>query len=62
MSVKLLTSLISVFLLLNILSLKLITGIKFDLTTNKLYTVTNNTYNIIRDIEEPIKVKLFFGV
>ena len=54
-------SVVLVFLLFNILSLKLITGIKFDLTFNKLYTVTDNTYNIIRNIEEPINIKLFFS-
>ena len=52
---------ITFFLLINIISFKLITNIKVDLTSNKLYTVSNNTKEIIRNIKEPINIKLFFS-
>ena len=58
--VKIIGSLIF-FFLINLVSFNLMTGIKFDLTSNKLFTVSGNTINIIKGIQEPINVKLFFS-
>ena len=52
---------VTFFLLINIISFKLITNIKVDLTSNKLYTVSDNTKEIISNIKEPINIKLFFS-
>ncbi len=54
-------SVITIFLIINILSFKLVTDVKFDLTSNKLFTVSANTNSIIKNIEEPINIKLFFS-
>ena len=49
------------FLTLVILNNELLRGVRLDLTSNKLYTLSEGTRNIIGQIEEPINVYLFFS-
>ena len=53
--------LVILFLVINMVSSTLFTGVRADLTQNDLYTLTSGTRNIISDIEEPITVYLFFS-
>ena len=39
---------------------KILVNKKIDLTTDKLYTVSENTKSIINNLSEPINIKLFF--
>lgn len=36
-------------------------GVRFDLTENKLYTMTDGTRNILRNIDEPINLYFYFS-
>ena len=38
-----------------------LTGIRFDLTENKLFTLSEGTENIIKDLDEPITLKFYFS-
>ena len=40
---------------------KILVNKKIDLTTDKLYTVSENTKSIIKNLSEPINIKLFFS-
>ena len=53
--------LIFLFLFFNIIMLKILVNKKIDLTTDKLYTVSENTKSIIKNLSEPINIKLFFS-
>ena len=53
--------LISLFLFFNIIMFKILVNKKIDLTTDKLYTVSENTKSIIKNLSEPINIKLFFS-
>ena len=53
--------LISLFLFFNLIVFKSLTSIKLDLTEDKLYTVSENTKSIIKNLNEPITIKLFFS-
>ena len=52
---------IFLFLFFNIIMLKILVNKKIDLTTDKLYTVSENTKSIIKNLSEPINIKLFFS-
>ena len=43
------------------LSGTLLTGMKLDLTENRLYTLSEGTLNILEDLEEPVNLYLFFS-
>ena len=49
------------FLSFNIIIFKVLVNKKIDLTTDKLYTVSENTKSIIKNLSEPISIKLFFS-
>ena len=53
--------LIFLFLFFNIIVFKVLVNKKIDLTTDKLYTVSENTKSIIKNLSEPINIKLFFS-
>ena len=53
--------LIFLFLFFNIIVFKVLVYKKIDLTTDKLYTVSENTKSIIKYLSEPINIKLFFS-
>jgi ABC-type uncharacterized transport system involved in gliding motility auxiliary subunit len=53
--------LLVLFIVLNILSGNLLRGFRFDLTGNQLYTLSEGTRNIIRDLQEPVTLYLFFS-
>ena len=52
---------IFLFLFFNIIMFKSLANKKIDLTTDKLYTVSENTKSIIKNLSEPINIKLFFS-
>ena len=52
---------IFLFLFFNIIMFKILVNKKIDLTTDKLYTVSENTKSIIKNLSEPINIKLFFS-
>ena len=52
---------IFLFLFFNIIIFKSLVNKKIDLTTDKLYTVSENTKGIIKNLSEPINIKLFFS-
>lgn len=49
------------FLSFNIIIFKALVNKKIDLTTDKLFTVSENTKSIIKNLSEPISIKLFFS-
>ena len=49
------------FLSFNIIIFKVLVNKKIDLTTDKLFTVSENTKSIIKNLSEPISIKLFFS-
>ena len=49
------------FLSFNIIIFKVLVNKKIDLTTDKLFTVSENTKSIIKNLSEPINIKLFFS-
>ena len=51
----------ALFLALMILNNELLRGIRLDLTSNKLYTLSEGTRNILGQIQEPINIYLFFS-
>ncbi len=53
--------LIVLFLVVNMVSSTLFTNTRIDLTENELYTLTDGTRNIIKNIEEPVTVYLFYS-
>jgi len=53
--------LVFLFLFFNIIMFKILVNKKIDLTTDKLFTVSENTKSIIKNLSEPINIKLFFS-
>lgn len=49
------------FMSLVILAESLFSGWRIDLTANKQYTLSQGTRNILRDLEEPVNLYLFFS-
>ncbi len=49
------------FLLVNSFLVKNLFNIKLDLTSDRLFTVSQNTKEIIKNLNEPINIKLFFS-
>jgi ABC-type uncharacterized transport system involved in gliding motility auxiliary subunit len=48
------------FLFFNVIFSGILINTKLDLTSDRLFTVSSNTKEIIKDLNEPIKVQLFF--
>jgi ABC-type uncharacterized transport system involved in gliding motility auxiliary subunit len=53
--------LLLLFMAVSMLSSGLLKGMRFDLTENKLYTLSDGTINILQDLEEPVNLYLFFS-
>ncbi|MDH3608292.1 MAG: Gldg family protein, partial [Gammaproteobacteria bacterium] len=53
--------LIVLFLVVNMVSSTLFTNTRIDLTENELYTLTDGTHSIIKNIEEPVTMYLFYS-
>lgn len=53
--------LLIIFVALVMLSSQLLTGMRLDLTENRLYTLSDGTRNILEDLEEPVNLHLFFS-
>lgn len=49
------------FLILNIGSGALLRSLRLDLTSNKLYTLSDGSKEILRDLDEPIVLRLYFS-
>jgi ABC-type uncharacterized transport system involved in gliding motility auxiliary subunit len=49
------------FLLFNVLSGSAFKSMRVDLTENRLYTLSPGTQNLLANLQEPIKLKLFFS-
>jgi ABC-type uncharacterized transport system involved in gliding motility auxiliary subunit len=46
---------------INTISNATLRGVRADLTENKLYTITDGTRNILRNLEDPITVRFYFS-
>ena len=60
-SIGSLVLLLVLFVAVSMLSSKLFKGLRFDLTENQLYTLSEGSRNILDQLEEPITVYLFFS-
>ena len=49
------------FVTLSILSSVFLKGMRFDLTENKLYTLSDGTRNILENMDEPVNLYLYFS-
>ena len=49
------------FFAVNILANSLFGGARFDLTENRLYTLSDGTRNVLASIEEPVTLRLFYS-
>lgn len=56
-----LTLLAVLFVSLTILSSSLLKGLRFDLTENGLYTLSEGTRNILENMDEPVNLYLYFS-
>ncbi|MEM9803000.1 MAG: GldG family protein [Planctomycetota bacterium] len=52
---------IALFLAINLFAAPALRGVRADLTEQKLYTLSEGTRNILRDLEEPITLRFFFA-
>ena len=48
------------FISINIIFSKILINKKIDLTEDKLFTLSTNTKNVIKELNEQIKIQLFF--
>ncbi len=53
--------LVVIFGALVMLSGNLLTGLRLDLTENRLYTLSEGTLNILEELQEPVNLYLFFS-
>jgi ABC-type uncharacterized transport system involved in gliding motility auxiliary subunit len=53
--------LVILFLTLTILSSVFLKGMRFDLTENGLYTLSDGTRNILKNMDEPVNLYLYFS-
>ena len=49
------------FAALSLLTGRLLGGLRLDLTENSLYTLSDGTKHILRDLGEPVQLYLFFS-
>ena len=49
------------FLFFNVILSGILVNTKLDLTADRLFTLSNNTKDIIKELNEPIKIQLFFS-
>ena len=60
-SVGSLVLLLALFVVVSMLSSNLLRGLRFDLTENRLYTLSEGTLNILDQLREPVIIYLFFS-
>ncbi len=60
-SVASLALLLILFVVVSMLSSNLLRGLRFDLTENRLYTLSEGTLNILDGLQEPVTIYLFFS-
>jgi len=60
-SAGILVLLVILFVTLTILSSVFLKGMRFDLTENKLYTLSDGTRNILKNMDEPVNLYLYFS-
>ena len=60
-SIGSLVLLLVLFMAANMLSGNLLRGLRFDLTDNKLFTLSTGTRNILDQLQEPVTLYLFFS-
>lgn len=60
-SIGSLVLLLVLFVVVSMLTSNLFRGLRFDLTENQLYTLSNGTRNIMHDLQEPVTLYLFFS-
>jgi ABC-type uncharacterized transport system involved in gliding motility auxiliary subunit len=53
--------LLLLFAAISMLSSNLLTGMRLDLTENQLYTLSDGTRNILEELQEPVRIYLFFS-
>ena len=53
--------LVVLFVSISMLSGSLLRGMRIDLTDNGLYTLSDGTRNILREIQEPVNLYYFFS-
>ncbi|MEE8495152.1 MAG: Gldg family protein [Xanthomonadales bacterium] len=53
--------LLILFVAISMLSSSLLRGLRVDLTQNGLYTLSDGTRNILRELQEPVNLYLFFS-
>jgi len=46
---------------INIFSSTVLRGVQIDLTEDRLFTLSDSTYRVLRDIDEPVAVRFFFS-
>jgi ABC-type uncharacterized transport system involved in gliding motility auxiliary subunit len=61
LSAGILALLVILFVTLTILSSMFLKGMRFDLTENGLYTLSDGTRNILRNMDEPVNLYLYFS-
>ena len=49
------------FLCINVISNAIFSNSRVDLTEEGLYTLSNNTLNVLDNLKEPVKLRLFFS-
>jgi ABC-type uncharacterized transport system involved in gliding motility auxiliary subunit len=60
-SIGALILLLVLFVAVSMLSVNLLKGLRFDLTKNGLYTLSEGTQNILDSLQEPVTLYLFFS-
>ena len=60
-SIGSLVLLLVIFVAVSMLSGKLLKGLRFDLTENQLYTLSEGSRNILGQLREPVTIYLFFS-
>jgi len=53
--------LLVLFVALNMLSVNLLRGLRFDLTENGLFTLSEGTRNVLASLEEPVTLNFYFS-
>ena len=53
--------LLALFIGFSMLSTNFLRGLRFDLTENGLYTLSEGTSNILANLQEPVTLYLFFS-
>ena len=56
-----LVAVVVLLLAINLLAGLLIKGVKFDITENKLYTLSDGTRNILAKLDEPVTLRFYFS-